>query len=374
MIPGLNQSSKRSLLSVLAVVLAILIVGAFSSRANLVIVPQWDSTITSDPAYSAITNTIMQAIAVYEGNFSNNIMVTIKFQEMSGGLGMSQFYSIPGVSYSTFRAKLVNGATTWYDNVALSHLPNTANNPVNGSSTLSLTLPNVRALGFTGSLNGYSVNPPAGQPDGTIFLDTSIMDYTRPLTNSADWDLFAVASHEIDEVLGMGSTLDGLNNGDAAPTGDISPLDLFRYDQNGNRSFNTVSNAQAYFSLDGTTRLVQFNQYDGGDFHDWYSWPNGGNPPRVQDAFLVNDAAPNLDVELIALDVIGYNLVIPKLSMTRFGANRETISWSPAPVGYVLQESTNIASTNWVNSTSGTNNPATVTNTVTTKFYRLGRD
>ncbi len=352
-------------------------IGTVPARANLVIVPTWDSTITSDPAYSAITNTIMQAIAVYAGTFSNNITVTITFETMSGGLGESEYYTIPAIPYSTYRSALSSSASTLYDHTALAHLPNTSTNPVNGSSTVYMTLANVRALGYTNKstgFNGYSVYPPSGKTDGIVLLNTSIMNFTRPPTNSSDYDLFAVASHEMDEILGIGSALTDLNNGDPAPTGDVSVLDLFRYDQNGNHSFNTAEASEAFFSIDGVTKLVQFNQYEGGDFNDWYSYPYGGNPPRVQDAFATPGAAPNLDVELIALDVIGYNLIIPKMALTKISANTERISWSPTVPGFILQESTNLASTNWLNSASGTNNPVTITNTAAVKLYRLGHD
>ena len=116
--------------------------------------------------------------------------------------------------------------------------------------------------------------------------------------------LQVVIEHEIDEVLGLGSSLASV------PLGTIFPEDLFRYDVMGNRSFTTNSSATAFFSIDTTTDLAQFdNQNDGGDFGDWQSSPlPGGVGPKVQDAFATVGANPSLGVELIALDVIGYNL------------------------------------------------------------------
>lgn len=386
MIPRYNPSLKptapifpKTFFRVLAIFLAIVVLGLTPVRANLVIVPIWDATITNDPAYATITNTIMQAIAVYQGCFSNNVTVYIDFQEAAGGLGESTYY-LNTISYSMYRSYLAADASTIYDTNALLHLPKTTANPVNGANSIAVHLANGRAMGLTGvTTNGLDANhvgwdSSLSQPDGTIYLNTSVMNLSRPPANFNDYDLMAVASHEIDEVLGIGSALSGLNNGDPAPTGDIAPLDLFRYDQSGSRSFNTTSNSQAYFSLDGVTKLVQFNQYDQGDFNDWYSWPNGGSPPRVQDAFLLNNATPNLDVELIALDVIGYNLVVPKLTLTKTGAHTTTISWPASTAGFILQVSTNLASTNWLDSVTGTNDPVTVTNSAPAKFYRLGRN
>ena len=120
--------------------------------------------------------------------------------------------------------------------------------------------------------------------------------------------------HEIDEVLGIASALTGSANGAAAPTGAIWPEDLPRYDQTGApHSFDTGLTTQAYFSLDGKIDLAQFNQHAGGDFNDWYSYPSGGHPPQVQDAYATRGETPNLGVEIAALDAIGYTPYPPAL-------------------------------------------------------------
>lgn len=61
----------------------------------------------------------------------------------------------------------------------------------------------------------------------------------------------------------------------------------------------------------------------------------------------------------------------PVLSIVASAGQHATISWTPATVGYVLQESTNLASANWINSVSGATNPITVTAASVRKFYRL---
>src|SRR5262249_52899593 len=95
------------------------------------------------------------------------------------------------------------------------------------------------------------------------------------------------------------------------PNSTIFPEDLFRYNSSGGRSFTTSSSATAFFSINGTTLLAQFdNQNDGGDFGDWQSNPlPPGVNPQVQDAFATPGATPSLGVELTALDVIGYDPV-----------------------------------------------------------------
>ncbi len=207
--------------------------GNIPAQANLVIIPTFDSAITSDANAAVIENTISNVIAVYQASFSDSVTVAITFHKVSTGLGASSTYYKQAISYSTFRANLAARATTANDAKALEHLPSGSSNPVNGSTTVELTLPNARALGF-------SANPPAGQPDSDIDLNISLMNLTRTSINGSKYDLYAVAAHEIDEVLGLSSVLDGLANGGAAPTGDVDSLDLFRYDQNGNRSFNTA--------------------------------------------------------------------------------------------------------------------------------------
>jgi hypothetical protein len=305
--------------------------------------------------------TINSVIALYEASFSDPITVAINFQETGSGLGQSSSFFVSR-SYSTFHSHLSSHATTFDDAVALAHLPGGTTNPVNGNVDVDLTTANARAIGF-------SANPPAGDPDGTIFLNTSIMNLDRTSIDFSKYDLFAVAAHEIDEVLGFGSALNGLNNGDPAPTGAVWTLDLFRYDQGGNRSFDTSLSTQAYFSIDSTNLLVQFNQQAPGDFSDWFS--SGAHTPRVQDAFATPGATPNPGVELIGLDVLGYNLVQPKLTIVPGSAGHATISWAPAVPNYTLQETTNLTSASWVDSASGSANPATVTTTETMKFYRL---
>jgi hypothetical protein len=361
------RPSPYALKFIMPLFLAILVLffGSVPARANLVIIPTFDSTITSDANAAIIENTISNVISYLQASFSDSVTVTITFVKVTSGLGSSSTYYAQSLSYASIRAKLAANATTVNDSIALAHLPNSASNPVNGSTTMELTLPNARALGFSGS----NYNPPAGQTDSEIDLNISLMNLTRTSINGSKYDLYAVAAHEIDEVLGLSSSLDGLNNGHAAPTGDVDSLDLFRYDQSGNRSFNTVSSSQAWLSLDGTNRLVRFNQSASGDFHDWYS--PGSQTPRIQDAFGTQGATPDFNVELIALDVIGYHYLVPSLAIAKAGTGKETVSWSPSTPGFFLQESTNLLSTNWLNSASTTNNPVPVTNTSAFEVYRV---
>ena len=271
------------------------------AHANLVITPTFDSTITSDPNAAAVEGVINTAINTYEADFSDPINVTIKFQEMTSGLGQSNT-TLYKINYSDFYNALVADAKTANDAIALASLPNGSAagspNPVTGSTTINVKTAELRALGFNGALF-----PPIGGFDGTIGLNTDITTPGSP-GSSLQYSLLATTEHEIDEVLGLGSDLPG-----GGFFNDPAPEDLFRYDSAGNRSYTTNSTAKAFFSINGTTDLAQFdNQNDGGDFGDWQSNPlPPGVLPKVQDAFATPGANPALSVELTALDVIGYD-------------------------------------------------------------------
>ncbi len=270
--------------------------------AGLMILPTFDSTITSDANAAAIEGVINSAIGIYETRFSDPITVTINFKEMTSGLGASNwwFYNIP---YQTYRNDLSADSSTGTDTTGLAFLPTGTTNPVNSTGLVSVKTANLRAIGITGDNSGL-----AGGVDGIVSLNTHITNVGSPGTSGL-YSLMSTTEHEIDEVLGLGSALPSTGN-------NPYPEDLFRYTPGpgGARSF-TTSGDNAYFSLDGgTTDLARFNQDAAGDYGDWWSNNGGGNPgpsppTEVQDAFLFGNRTPTLGVELTALDVIGYNLV-----------------------------------------------------------------
>lgn len=268
--------------------------------AQFTIAPTFDDSTLTGQAKTDFEASINSAIQSYESMITTPITVNITFKaDESVGLGQSATY-INYLSYSQYRADLAAHATTANDATALAHLPTQSTNPVNGNAQLFLTLPNLRAIGET-ALGTYST-------DSTISLKTSLMNLSRSGTlDSNKYDLIAVTEHEMDEVLGFGSALNGLANGSPAPTAEISPLDLYRYTSTGSRSFDTNLGTEAYFSIDGTTLLTRFNQDGSGDYQDFYT----GATPQVQDAF--GSPGAILDVgtnEQTALDVLGYTLAL----------------------------------------------------------------
>jgi hypothetical protein len=278
------------------------LLAACCSPANaLVINPTFDSTITSDPQAATIQAGIDQAIARFATSILTPITVNIDFKEVSTGVAASStFFNF--LPYSQYRSDLVANQTSANDATALASLPVQTNNPVTGTPNMLLTLPDLRAVGETALGNN------GGGFDSTISLNTSIMNLSRTGPQiSSFYDLQAVASHEIDQALGIGG--DGSMIGQSFLGNPAGSMDLFRYSANGVRSFTTSTSATAYFSINGgATNLTNFNQAGGGsDFGDWKGVPGS---PQVQDAF----GTPGVDInlgtnELTALDVAGYTLI-----------------------------------------------------------------
>lgn len=284
-------------------VLTCAVMAGLPAWGNLIITPTFGASITGDANAAAIEGVINTAILAYETRYTNPINVTINFTEMTGGLGQSNttLYKLP---YATFYAAFRNIAISsgQADQLtALGHLPSGSTNPVNGSANINIKTAEIRALGIAGSF------PPSGGFDGQIGLNTHITDVGSPGT-SGTYSLLVTTEHEIDEVLGLGSDLPG--------TGffaDPAPEDLYRYAADGTRSYTTNASAQAFFSIDGTTDLAQFdNTNSGSDFGDWLSNPiPNGVQPQVQDAFATGGAHPALGNEMTALDVLGYTQESP---------------------------------------------------------------
>jgi hypothetical protein len=279
------------------------------SGAGLTIIPTFNSTGAT--SIDAATQTVINnAIAFYQNTFTNNITVNIEFHNMNTGLGQSVFF-VFSLSYPSYRTALAANATSADDATALANTPSGSTNPVTGSSNIVVKSPNGRALGFNTPEQSFNFG---GSPCPT-FTGSGCIGLNVTLANSHG-DLMAVVEHEINEVLGLGSGLQG-----TTIPADPWTEDLFRWASPGVRSFaaNTsttnpcTSTPSSFFTIDGgTTNLNQFNNCNnGGDYGDWITH----TPSQVQDAFTNFSGSPSLNVtspEVRALDVIGYTIVVSK--------------------------------------------------------------
>lgn len=300
--------------------LAVCLWAASARASSFTITPTFDSSITSDSHAAAIEAVINSAIAVYEADILNPMNVNITFTEMSSGLGESSYNTFI-ISYGQFldgdgvhTGGLTANVSSDHGSMAtaLGSLPSAASgSPVGNSTNMLIHTADAVALGLSSYLNIAS-----GVSDGTVSLNTSI---TNPGTGSGGgYSLLGVVEHEIDEVLGLGSTLgSGVSSSYSTYA---SPEDLYRYAPSGVRSFTTNTSQKAYFSIDGTHMLTQFDNAGTGDYGDWAT----GSTPQVQDAIGTSGAHPTLGVnELLALNAIGYELAAPAATLV----NPEPGTW-----------------------------------------------
>ena len=276
---------------------------------GLIINATFDSSIIGNPNAAAIEAMINRAIGIYESLFNDPITIQILFRysttapdgtPLPAGLIAQSNYVVYNVPWSNFISALRQDATTSNDNSANASLPPNAlstsvvPSSANGRATGLDTPPAMFPDGHTGNGGPY---------DGIVTLSSAQpFQFTRP-PNSGSWDAQSATEHEIDEIIGLGSHLNG--------GGDLRPQDLLSWSSAGIR--NTTSSGTRYFSIDGgVTDIVDFNQNSGGDFGDWLSDPCPQANPYVQNAFSCAGQYSDISAtspEGISLDVVGYDLV-----------------------------------------------------------------
>ena len=296
-----------------------------SVRGALVIDATFDSTITSDPNAAAIEAMIANAISVHESLFDDRIVVSILFrysttyangttplpsQELA--VSESGLHRLP---WSTYITALPADATTANDVAAVGSLPARAL-----SMNLDPTSANGRAVGLNTPPVMFADGSvgPGGPYDGIITINSrAAFKFTRPAV-SGMYDAQRLTEHEIDEVLGLGSSVD--------VQGDWRPEALFSWSAAGVRSL--TSSGSRYFSIDGgDTSIVGLNQEEGGDSGDWLSGPCPQATPYVQNAFSCDGQASDVtqtSPEGIGLDVIGYDLITFTTTTTPTGSTTTT--------------------------------------------------
>jgi hypothetical protein len=312
---------SRSVLAPAFLLLAL----AVPAQSGFILLPTFDSSITSDPNSAIIESSINSAISLFESTYTNNFTAAIYFQENASGLGSSNFYDY-SLSYSTFYSALVaqNANPAALAGLAANGGAAT-DNPVNGTSDIEIKSANARALGIdiapgcytTGTAGNEMCGSGSGSGgyDGIITLNTNIT-FPPQTNNGSNYGLISTAEHEIDEILGLGSSLENTSAASGNVTvigGNPAPEDLFRYTAGGSRTFAVncgASAVAAYFSYSGATDLAQFNNgCYGADFGDWAS----GGPLQVQDAYGAPGQNPAYGSnEIAAESAIGYTVASPE--------------------------------------------------------------
>ncbi len=313
-------------------ILATVLLCTVPARSMLINVT-YDASVTSS-ASSAQIQTAFNAAAQYIQNlYTNNITINLvvywgSFGPFSGGVGFgsSNTRFIGTFTYPTLTNALRSARTTAADSNAVASLP--ASDPI-ASNAWYLPRAEAKALGLGLSANDTNV-------DGSVGFGTSY-NFTFDPTNRAvagKYDFIAVAEHEITEVMGR-------------VTYDLStvfiPYDLFRFTNNGARSFN-INAAGTYFSTDnGATAARFFNPNSGaGDVTDWL--PSGSSD--CCDYQIASGLKSVLSfADMTALDVIGYklNYTLPRLAGLKSG-NNFVLTFTNTPGStYTLLATTNLA-------------------------------
>ncbi len=281
-------------------------------------------TYTCDPSVAAVAgvcNYLNTTIAgIYAGTFTNaSASIYIKFANIGAGDAGQSNFLYDEVSYSAFRSALQSGLSGANDVTAFNaSVPST--NPINSAYSVFLALPVMRALGFTPSggmtsSGGSCSGGTAGCYDGMITLSSTIQSagnfyFRSGSIGFSQYDFYTTVEHETDEIIGTASCAFGCGGSD------IAPVDLFRYQSNGARSFGAGNNSSctsasagnACFSIDGVHMLQHYyNINDGYDAGDWV--PNCSTP-LVQGAVCPGVANVNISptAEILVLDAIGYSL------------------------------------------------------------------
>ena len=297
---------------------------------------------TSAPAQAAFS----QAAAQWAASFTDN--VTINLTVGTGGLGSGILAntetSDTTYTYSTYRAALAADRTSANDALAVSHLPNTSSVPIYinytldnphgagsatpyvdlsgaNNSTIRMSNANARALGLAPVLQ--SVPGCTANCDGFIeFSDAFTYDFDRSNgISSGTFDFVGLALHEIGHALGFISGVDildinaGPNFFNADSFTYVTPLDTFRCStasaSEGATLDFTVETGTKSFSLDNcvTTKAPFATGRIHGDGRQASHWRDNLGLGVMDPTANPGELLTVTDLDLMAFDVIGWNLV-----------------------------------------------------------------
>ena len=275
--------------------------------------PMITANFTSD--YSAADEAVVNnALNFYQQNMTSTFALTIDFGSQAANTGASSIKDVyTGLNYSSYYNALAANQNSANASAIASLGGGGLNNPVNGTSTVSMATTLAKVLGLAGqTTETYSE---CGNMSGNACITINSNALSAGNGGTPGADLFSLVEHEFNEVLGTSSALpNGVPTSQATTP---SAADLFRYSANEVRSWATNpstsvscsnSTPSAYFSVDGgITNLSNYNNCsNGGDYGDWANNPN----PQVQDAFGDGTSTPFLTLaspEVTLLEAVGYD-------------------------------------------------------------------
>lgn len=254
----------------------------------------WDPSVAEAP--SGFKASVTAAATTLTQLFSTDEVINLQ-------VGWGEVGGTP-MSSNDLGASAMNGYLVDYATVAdAAHAPAAGNNPT--TSEFFVATAEAKALGLT--------NPSASTIDGSIGFGSSWSYGTSPgAIGPGQFDLQAVAQHEITEVMGR-LGIEGQSVG-GVPA--YTPLDLFNFSAPG---VLELSGNGGYFSTDGGhTNLGTYNNasLNGGDIGDWASISPAqsgtiaaGNGYDAFDAFLPSGAPGQVTPSDIAeMAALGYTV------------------------------------------------------------------
>ena len=280
-----------------------------------------------------------RATTIWESRIANDITINldISFTTLGSGILGSAGSTTIGASYSNVRTALGTRASSANDAIAVAGLPVgsslsfltndsqtsavfTDNNGTGNNTTLDINTANAKALGLLAA-------DAAGTDASIGFSDAFSWDFDQSDGVGAGLqDFVGVTVHEIGHALGFVSGVDVVDAthgaGSAAPQNldnfrVHSVLDLFRYSAAGVLNFAT--GGTPYFSIDGgVTNLATFSTGSAnGDGRQASHWKDnlgiGIMDPTANPPGQINTLS---DTDLLAFDVIGYQIIAPVPEMS----------------------------------------------------------